>query len=75
MIIEDGIGDYAIFISSEIQSTGFLFPHIPSKRVINYNLRNPDVLKQFVERITRCSHTYFQNCIKEWKRLDMYIYV
>ena len=29
------------------QSPGYLFQHIPSERVVNYNLRNPDVLKQF----------------------------
>ena len=55
------------------QSPGYLFQHIPSERVVNYNLRNPDVLKQSVERTSSYSHTYFQKCIKEWNLLDIYV--
>ena len=51
------------------QSPGYLFQHVPSERVVNYNLRNPFVLKQSVERTSRYSHTYF--CIKEWNLLDI----
>ena len=56
------------------QSPGYLFQHIPTECVINYNLRNLDVLKQSVERTSRYFHTYFQNCIKERNLLDIYIY-
>ena len=55
------------------QSPGYLSQHIPSERVVNYNLRNPDVLKQSVDKTSCFSHTYFQNCIKEWNRLDIYV--
>ena len=55
------------------QSPSYLFQHIPSERVVNYNLRNPYVLKQSVERTSRYSHTYFQNRIKEWSLLDIYV--
>ena len=55
------------------QSPDFLFQHIPSERVVNYNLRNPFVLKQSVGRTSRYSNTYFQNCIKEWNLLDIFV--
>ena len=54
-------------------SPGYLFQHIPSECVVNYNLRNPYVLKQSAERTSRYSHTCFQNCIKKWKLLDIYV--
>ena len=34
---------------------------------------NPDVLKKSAERTSRYSHTYFQNCIKEWNLSDISI--
>ena len=34
-------------------------------------LRMPYDYDQHIERTTRFSHTYFQNCVSEWNRLDV----
>ena len=49
----------------------YLYNLIPPERDLNYNLRIPYDYDQHIERTTRFSHTYFQNCVSEWNRLDV----
>ena len=49
----------------------YLYNLIPPERDLNYNLRIPYDYDQHIERTTRFSHTYFQNCVREWNRLDV----
>ena len=49
----------------------YLYNLIPPERDLNYNLRMPYDYDQHIERTTRFSHTYFQNCVSEWNRLDV----
>ena len=49
----------------------YLYNLIPPERDLKYNLRMPYDYDQHIERTTRFSHTYFQNCISEWNRLDV----
>ena len=44
---------------------------IPPERHLNYNLRMRYDYDQHIGRTTRFSHTYFQNCVSEWNRLDV----
>ena len=46
---------------------------IPANGDLNYNLRTPYDYDQHIERTTRFSHTYFQNWVSEWNRLDVSI--
>ena len=49
----------------------YLYNLIPPEHDLNYNLRMPYDYDQHIERTTRFSHTYFQNCVSEWNRLDV----
>ena len=49
----------------------YLHNLIPPECDLNYNLRMPYNYNQHIERTTRFSHTYFQNCVSEWNRLDV----
>ena len=53
------------------QSPLYLYNLIPPERDLNYNLRIPYDYDQHIERTARFSHTYFQNCVSEWNRLDV----
>ena len=44
---------------------------VPPERDLSYNLRMPHDYDQHIERTTRLSHTYFQNCVSEWNHLDV----
>ena len=48
-----------------------LYNLIPPERDLNYKLRMPYDYDQHIERTTRFSHTYFQNYVSEWNRLDV----
>ena len=52
------------------RSSLYLYNPIPPERDLNYNLRMPYDYDQHIERNKRFSHTYFQNCVSEWNRLD-----
>ena len=41
----------------------YLYNLIPPERDLNYNLKMPYDYDQHIERTTRFSHTYFQNCV------------
>ena len=43
----------------------YVYNLIPPERDLNYNLRIPYDHDQHIERTTRFSHTYFQNCVSE----------
>ena len=48
-------------------SSLFSNPHFPT----GYGLRRANTFDQPIERTNRYSNTYFQNCPKEWNRLDI----
>ena len=48
-----------------------LYNLIPPKCDLDYNLRMPYDNDQHIERTTRVSHTYLQNCVSEWNSLDV----
>ena len=49
----------------------YLYNLIPPERELNYCLRRANTFDQTMERTNRYSNTYFQNCPKEWNRLDI----
>ena len=49
----------------------YLYNLIPPERELNYGLRRANIFDQPIERTNRYSNTYFQNCPKEWNRLDI----
>ena len=49
----------------------YLYYLIPPERELNYGLRRANTFDQPIERTNRYSNTYFQNCPKEWNRLDI----
>ena len=48
----------------------YLYSEIPLERKHHYNLRRPNVYEPNVISTNRFSHTYFQNCMREWNLLD-----
>ena len=55
------------------QSPTYLYQLVPPLRSVKYNLRGANVYESNAERTNRFVSTYFQNCIKEWNQLDVYI--
>ena len=55
------------------QSPVYLYQLVPPLRSVKYNLRGANVYESKVEQTNRFSSTYFQNCIKEWNKLDVSI--
>ena len=55
------------------QSPVYLYQLVPPLRSVKYNLRGANVCESKVEQTNRFSSTYFQNCIKEWNKLDVSI--
>ena len=49
------------------------YSEIPQKHKHHYNLRRPNVYEPNVISTNRFSHTYFQNCMREWNLLDITI--
>ena len=49
----------------------YLYNLIPPERELNYGLRRANTFDQPIERTNRYSNTCFQNCPKEWNRLDI----
>ena len=48
----------------------YLYSEIPQERKHHYNLRRSNVYEPNVISTNRFSHTYFQNCMREWNLLD-----
>ena len=48
----------------------YVYSEIPQERKHHYNLRRPNVYEPNVISTNRFSHTYFQNCMREWNLLD-----
>ena len=51
----------------------YLYNEIPQERTFSYNLRRPNVFEPSAKSTDRFTHTYFQNCVKEWSQLDQSI--
>ena len=49
----------------------YLYNLIPPERELNNGLRRDNIFDQPIERTSRYSNTYFQNCSKEWNRSDI----
>ena len=58
------------FTLKTTQHPEYLFSHIPPKRKITYNLRNPSAYPEKGSRTARFSSTYFQNVTAEWNLLN-----
>ena len=48
----------------------YLYSEILQERNLHYNLHRPIVYKPNVISTNRFSHTYFQNCMRDWNLLD-----
>ena len=48
----------------------YLYNEIPQERTFSHNLRRPNVFKSSAKSTDRFTHTYFQNCVREWNQLD-----
>ena len=55
------------------RSPTYLYQLVPPLRSVKYNLRGANVYESNAERTYRFAGTYFQNYIKEWNQLDVYI--
>ena len=51
----------------------YLYNETPQERTFSYNLRRPNVFESSVKSTNRFTHTYFQNCVREWNQLDQSI--
>ena len=51
----------------------YLYNEIPQERTFSYNLRRPNVFESSAKSTDRFTHTYFQNCVREWNQLDQSI--
>ena len=51
----------------------YLYSEIPQKHKHHYNLCRPNVYEPNVTSTNRFSHTYFQNCMREWNLSDVTI--
>ena len=61
----------ATFISFEIiKRLLYLYSEIPQKPTFHQNLRRANVYEANAKNTDRFSHTYFQNCVREWNQLD-----
>ena len=52
------------------QKPYYLYSEIPQERNLHYNFCRPNVYEPNVISTNRFSHTYFQNCMREWNLLD-----
>ena len=48
----------------------YLYSEIPQERTFHHNLRRANVYEANGKSTGRFSHTYFQNCMREWNQLD-----
>ena len=48
----------------------YLYSEIPRERTFHHNLRRANVYEANAKSTDRFSHTYFQNCMREWNQLD-----
>ena len=52
------------------QRPSYLYSEIPQERTFHHNLRGANVYEANAKNADRFSHTYFQNCMREWNQLD-----
>ena len=55
------------------RSPMYLYTISSTLTISQYNLRRAIVYESNAERTNRFASTYFQNCIKEWNQLDIYV--
>ena len=48
----------------------YLYSEIPQECTFHHNLRRANVYEANAKSTNRISHTYFQNCMREWNQLD-----
>ena len=48
----------------------YLYSETPQERTSHHNLRRANVYEDNAKSINRFSHTYFQNCMRDWNQLD-----
>ena len=48
----------------------YLYSEISQERTFHHNVRRADVYEANAKSTNRFSHTYFQNCMREWNQLD-----
>ena len=48
----------------------YLYSEIPQERTFHHNLCRANVYEANAKSTDRFSHTYFQNCMREWNQLD-----
>ena len=55
------------------QRPSYLNNKIPQEHTFSYNLRRPNMFESSAKSTNRFTHTYFQNCVREWNQLDQSI--
>ena len=55
------------------QRSLYLYNEIPHECTFSYKLWGPNVFESSAKRTDRFTHTYFQNCVREWNQLDQSI--
>ena len=66
-----GIDVSVTFISFEmIRDLLYLYSEIPQERIFHHHLRGANVYEANAKGTNRFSHTYFQNCMREWNQSD-----
>ena len=60
----------ATFISFGMTRDLYLYSEIPQERSFHHNLRRANVYEGNAKSTDRFSHTYFQNCMREWNQLN-----
>ena len=50
-----------------------LYNEIPHERTFSFNLRRRNVFESSAKSTDRFTHTYFQNCAREWNQIDQSI--
>ena len=74
-IIGDGTDVYVTFINCKVTKDHslYLYNEMPHERTFSYKLRRPNVFESSAKRIDKFTHTYFQNCVREWNQVDQSI--
>ena len=72
-IIGDGTDVYVTFINCNVTKDHYTYNEIPHQRAFSYKLRIPNVFESSAKSTDRFTHTYFQNCVREWNQLDQSI--
>ena len=50
----------------------YLYSEVPQERTFHHDLLRANVYEANAKSTSRFSHTYFQNCMREWNQLDKF---